>query len=135
MILSFNHIKTVLLLFLFAGLGQLKAQKTIPNGNYRVDYMMDIYTYVFSSDSVLTVIHGTDTSKAIFKTDTLQNPMHIDFSFVDSMGEELYVVLAIYENLEPGKIRIKYNGNLIERPTSMKPTSETDTIHLIRIDY
>lgn len=134
MILSFNQLKAVLFIVLFAALGQLKAQKAMPNGRYRVDYMRDIYNYIFSSDSVLTVIHGKDTSRAIYKTDTLQNPMHIDFRYVDSTGKELYLVLAIYEHLGDGKIRIKYSGNLIDRPKSMAPTSETDTIHLIKED-
>lgn len=134
MISSFKGLKTGWFLVFFAGLTQLKAQKNIPNGTYQVDYMKDLYQYVFSSDSVLTVIHGTDTSKAIFKTDTLQSPMYIDFRFVDENGDELYIVLAIFDQFEKGKYRIKYGENLVNRPVSMAPTSETNTIHLIRKD-
>lgn len=107
------------------------AQKNNLKGKYKLSMKGDMYYYNFTNDSMLSVIHGKDTSWAKYSVDTTQNPMHLDLRFLDDDKNELYLTKAIYEWVGTDKIRFRMSANMIDRPNSFLPKGNLETFLLV----
>ena len=108
------------------------AQKPSLNGRYRLSLKGDYYTYIFSKDSMLSIIHGKDTSFAKYSVDTTQSPMHINMAMLDEVGLESYTAPGIYEWVGTDKIRLRFSADLIARPISFLPKGNEETVMLVK---
>lgn len=121
----------LLLMSMVAG---LHAQKRIEPGNYKVNVRGDIYYYHFHKDSLLTIVHGKDTSHAIWSADTTQSPMHFNMKVLGPNGDYLYTTPGIYEMTGKGRMRMRMSADMRTRPTGWLPRGSIDVITLIRIE-
>lgn len=108
------------------------AQKSNLNGRFRLSDKGDIYTYIFSNDSMLSIIHGKDTVKAYYRVDTAQSPMHINMALLDDDGNELYTAPGIFEWVGTDKIRLRFSADLVSRPISFLPKGNEETKMLVK---
>jgi hypothetical protein len=108
------------------------AQKPSLNGRYKLSIKGDYYTYIFSNDSMLSIIHGSDTAFAKFSVDTTQTPMHINMAMLDEVGLESYTAPGIYEWVGTDKIRLRFSNDLVARPISFLPKGNEETVMLVR---
>ena len=108
------------------------AQKPSLNGRFKLSDKGDYYTYIFSNDSMLSIIHGADTVKSIYRIDTTQSPMHINMAMLDDDGNELYTAPGIYEWVGTDKFRLRFSGDLVSRPMSFLPKGNEETKMLVR---
>ena len=108
------------------------AQKPSLNGRYKLSLKGDYYTYIFSKDSMLSIIHGKDTSFAKYSVDTTQGPMHINMAMLDEVGLESYTAPGIYEWVGTDKIRLRFSADLIARPISFLPKGNEETVMLVK---
>ena len=108
------------------------AQKSNLDGRYRLSDKGDIYTYVFSNDSMLSIIHSKDTVKAYYRLDTAKSPMHINMAILDEDGNELYTAPGIYEWVGTDKIRLRFSADLLTRPIGFLPKGNEETKLLVK---
>src|SRR5690606_28130471 len=123
--------KLLSLSILFFIAAHVTGQSNIANGRYELNQKGDIYTYIFSNDSNLLIIHKTDTTFARFSIDTTANPKHINMKFYDKYDTLLYVSVGIYEHFGRKNIRLKMSANLRDRPNSFFPKGSLDIVHLV----
>jgi uncharacterized protein (TIGR03067 family) len=92
----------------------------------------DYYTYIFSSDSLLSIIHDKDTALAKYTVDTTQSPMHINMAMLDEVGLESYTAPGIYEWVGTDKIRLRFSADMMTRPISFLPKGNEETVMLVK---
>ncbi len=123
--------RTVLFIIALGFAFTASAQKPSLNGRYRLSMKGDYYTYIFSQDSLLSIMHGKDTIQSKYTVDTTQSPMHINLIMLDEVGLELYTAPGIYEWVGTDKIRLRFSNDMIVRPTSFLPKGNEETVMLV----
>jgi hypothetical protein len=103
------------------------------SGTWKASQRGDHYLYIFDKDSNLTIIHGTDTSRAFYSIDTTVNPLHINVRILDrNTSEVLYHSPGIFERIGSDKIRLRLSNNMKDRPSGFLPKGSPDVFLLIR---
>ena len=88
--------------------------------------------YIFSQDSLLSIIHGKDTAFAKYSVDTTQRPMHINMAMLDEVGLASYTAPGIYEWVGTDKIRLRFSNDMMTRPVSFLPKGNEETVMLVK---
>lgn len=124
--------RKILVLILFVMLAGFTTQAQSLTGRYRLSDNGDIYIYVFSGDSTLTIFHGKDSMVLTYSVDTTQTPYHLNFQKYDSEGVPAQRAPGIYEWVGKDKIRIRFSNNMMVRPKGFMPKGNNETILLVR---
>lgn len=121
--------KTTLLLILCTfALSSFASDTSSLNGIWKASQRGDYYYFHFEQDSLLKIVHGTDTSYLKYVVDTTQTPHFIDMEILDPQsGEVLYQNLGLYEWMNPKRIRFRMSDNMKDRPRGFLPKGNLDT--------
>lgn len=105
-------------------------------GKWRAAPKGDEFFFYFTSDSMMKIIHGTDTTNAKYNlyTDSTAEVMFlIDIHVIDRMsGEVLYTNKGIYQWMGPNRMRLRWSESLKDRPRNFFPKGSPDILVLTK---